>query len=162
MYTILVVNPESISTKIAVYEEKKQVFVKTLLHDRAALEVFGSVIDQYALRRDLILAMLLDNGLDPLDFSAVVGRGGLLPPVRSGAYEVSQAMIARLRYQPAGRHAANLGALIADAIAKIAGTKAYVYDPVFPMPGEDEMESLARGALRALQGEGNTAACTQK
>jgi butyrate kinase len=140
MYTILVVNPGSTSTKIAVYEDEKQVFAKTLPHDHAVLEAFGSVIGQYAPRRNVILATLRENGLDPRDFSAVVGRGGLLPPVRSGAYEVNQAMIDQLRYKPAGQHASNLGALLADAVAKIAGVKAYVYDPV----SVDEMIPLVK------------------
>jgi butyrate kinase len=39
-------------------------------------------------------------------------------------------MIDQLRFKPAGLHASNLGALIADAVAKVAGVKAYIYDPV--------------------------------
>jgi butyrate kinase len=149
---ILVVNPGSTNTKIAVYEDEKQVFVKILRHDRAALEALGGVIGQYVPRRDLILATLLENGFDPRDFSAVVGRGGLLPPVRSGAYEVNQAMLDQLRYKPAGQHAANLGAPIAAAIAKIAGVRAYVYDPVsvdemIPLVKVTGIPSISRQAL---------------
>ncbi len=130
MYKILAINPGSTSTKIAVYEDEKQFFVKSLPHERAALDKFENIIDQYELRRDLILATLRENNIDPAGFDAVVGRGGLLPPVQSGAYEVNQAMIDQLRYKPAGQHASNLGAIIADEIARLAGVKAYIYDPV--------------------------------
>ncbi|MDR2945816.1 MAG: butyrate kinase [Candidatus Adiutrix sp.] len=130
MHKILVINPGSTSTKIAVYEDEKQLFVQSLEHDRALLAPFENIIDQYELRRDLALGALKEHGVDPKDLAAVIGRGGILPPVNSGAYEVNQAMLDQLRFKPAGQHASNLGAIIAEAIAKIAGVKAYIYDPV--------------------------------
>ncbi len=140
MYKILAINPGSTSTKIAVYEDEKQFFVKSLEHDRATLASFETITDQYALRRDLVLAALKENGIAPRDLSAVVGRGGLLPPVNSGAYEVNQAMIDQLRFKPAGQHASNLGAILAAEIAVIAEVKAYIYDPV----SVDEMIPLVK------------------
>lgn len=140
MYKLLVINPGSTSTKIAVYEGEKQLFVQSLEHDRAVLAPFENIIDQYELRRDLVLEVLKEHGVDPKDLSAVVGRGGILPPVHSGAYEVNQAMIDQFRFKPAGQHASNLGALIADSIAKIAGVKSYIYDPVTV----DEMIDVAK------------------
>jgi len=60
----------------------------------------------------------------------VVGRGGLLPPIASGTYLVDAAMLEELRLAKRGEHAANLGAFLAEDIAKKAGVHAYVVDPV--------------------------------
>ncbi|MDR1920507.1 MAG: butyrate kinase [Candidatus Adiutrix sp.] len=129
-YKILAINPGSTSTKIAVYEDEKPLFVESLEHGRESLAPFKEIIDQYELRRDMVLATLKEHGLDPRGLAAVVGRGGLLPPVAAGAYEVNAAMIDQLRHRPVVEHASNLGALIADEIAKIAGVRAYIYDSV--------------------------------
>ena len=140
MYKILAINPGSTSTKIAVYEDDKQLFVQSLDHDRSVLAPFETIIDQFELRRDIVLEVLREHGVDPKELSAVVGRGGILPPVHSGAYEVNQAMIDQFRYKPAGQHASNLGALLAESIAQLAGVKAYIYDPVTV----DEMMPIAK------------------
>ena len=60
----------------------------------------------------------------------MVGRGGLLPPIASGTYLVDAAMLEELRLAKRGEHAANLGAFLAEDIAKKAGVHAYVVDPV--------------------------------
>jgi len=45
----------------------------------------------------------------------VVGRGGLLPPLAAGAWEVDDAMLADLARAERGEHASNLGAPLARA-----------------------------------------------
>ena len=140
MYNILVINPGSTSTKVAVYQDETPLFTQNIEHGREALASFKNIIDQFELRRNLVLEVLAENGLTPQDLSAVIGRGGLLPPVESGAYEVNSSMIDQLRYKPAALHAANLGAIIADSIAQLAGVKSYIYDPVTV----DEMLPITR------------------
>ena len=77
---ILVINPGSTSTKIAVYEDEKPVFTKGLHHSREELSTFDHVNDQYEFRRDLVIAALRDNNI-ALDFDAIVSRGGLGKPI---------------------------------------------------------------------------------
>ncbi len=72
--------------------------------------------------------------------SAVVGRGGLLPPVKSGAYLVNDEMLDRLINRPVLEHASNLGAIISHEIAKPLGINAYIYDSV----AVDELIDIAR------------------
>ena len=90
---ILVINPGATSTKIAVYEDEKQIFKTGIDHDAKDLAPFEHVVDQFEYRKDLILSTLSENGYDLSDFSAVCGRGGLLKHIPSGTYQVNDAMI---------------------------------------------------------------------
>ena len=84
--------------------------------------------------------------MDVARLNAVVGRGGLLPPLASGTYEVNDAMLEELRQARRGEHASNLGAYLAQAIAEKAGVAAYVVDPV----SVDEWDDVARLSGSAL------------
>lgn len=130
MYKILAINPGSTSTKIALYEDEKEVMVKTLDHPAEEIEKFEKVVDQFQMRKDVVLTFLKDNGFEVNKLDAVVGRGGMLPPVKSGAYRVNDLMVDRLKNRPLVEHASNLGALIAHEIASSIGIDAYIYDSV--------------------------------
>lgn len=141
MYKILVINPGSTSTKIAVFENDKPVFQKTLRHSSQELEKFNSVASQYEFRKEAILNELSTAGINAKDFDAVIGRGGLVKPIPSGVYEVNDAMKIDLTHSWIGEHASNLGGLIADDIThEIKGAKAFIADPVVV----DELEDVAR------------------
>ncbi|MGJ8454207.1 butyrate kinase [Pseudothermotoga sp. U03pept] len=140
MYKILVINPGSTSTKIAVFEDEKMVLSQTLRHSTEELAPFEHIFDQYEFRKSAILKFLEESGYKIEDFSAIVGRGGLLRPIPGGTYEVDETMIEELRYAKQGEHASNLGAVLAHELALNAGTKAYIVDPVVV----DEMTDLAR------------------
>jgi len=141
VYKILAINPGSTSTKIAVYENEKLVYSKSIKHDHRDLSRFVKVAHQFEFRKELILKELEDQFILLSEFSAIVGRGGLLKPISSGVYEVNQNMIDDLYHGRQGEHASNLGGLIAHDIAKkIPGCKAYIADPVVV----DEMQPVAR------------------
>ena len=137
---IFVVNPGSTSTKIAVFEDEKPVFEKTVRHSTEELQGFKSIIDQYSFRVDVIEHELASNGFSLESIDAFVGRGGLLHPIESGTYIVNEDMLKDLRESRYGEHASNLGALIASDLAKKVGKDAYIVDPVVV----DEMDTLAR------------------
>lgn len=140
-YRILAINPGSTSTKIAVYEDDKQLFVETLRHSSYELSGFDKITDQYEFRKDAILKALKDNDIELSSLSVIVGRGGLLRPIESGVYEVNEKMIADLMEDTKGEHASNLGGLIAANLAKQSGCcKAYIADPVVV----DELLPVAR------------------
>lgn len=139
-YNILVINPGSTSTKIALYLDEKEVFCENLVHDVNKLEEFRTVQEQFEMRKQLVVSFLEEKGYDIKELSAVVGRGGMLPPVQSGAYQVNKVMVDRLRNNPAFEHASNLGALIAYEIANMINVPAYIYDSV----RVDELEDIAR------------------
>mgnify|MGYP000961833951 CR=1 FL=1 len=139
-YKILVINPGSTSTKIAVYNDEQILFSETINHSAEELAKHISLKDQFELRRDLLLEVLQKHKFDPAALDAVVGRGGQLPPVKAGGYVVNEAMKKRIIYGPIISHASNLGALLAAAVAKPFGIPAYIYDAV----SADELKPVAR------------------
>lgn len=128
---ILAINPGSTSTKIAVYDNIKSVFVKNIKHSSDELKSFPSIIKQFAFRKSIILSELKGAGITTEKIEIVIGRGGLLQPIPSGVYQVNKVMKEDLLSCRFGEHASNLGALIADSIAsELPEAKAYIADPV--------------------------------
>lgn len=150
---ILVINPGSTSTKIAIYDDKIQLWLENISHSIEDLKPFDCVYDQLNMRYELVMEAIEKRGEKIENFHAVVSRGGLLPPVSAGAYEVNETMLDHLQYRPLDQHASNVGAGIAYKIAQQAGVKAYVYDPVTV----DEMLPISRitglkGIMRPARG----------
>lgn len=137
---LLIINPGSTSTKVALFIDETQTIKKTISHDPTTLKQFKRMIDQYDFRKEAILNFIHEAGYDINTLSAIVGRGGLLNPLASGTYLVNDKMIHDLENAIRGEHASNLGAIIAFAIAKPLNIPAYIVDPVVV----DEMHDLAR------------------
>jgi len=138
---ILVIYPEVDITKIAVYRNISLIFLKSIRHKPEALAGFSHVIEELDYRTGLILEELKNNQIDPADIAVVMARGGLIKPLKSGVYQVNEAMKNDLRVGVMGMHATNLGGLIADKIAsQLPDAKAYLADPVVV----DEMEPIAK------------------
>jgi butyrate kinase len=139
-FTILVINPGSTSTKIAVFQDTTPIFQETLRHSAQELAPYVHILDQYQFRKAAIAAILAQHQIALTILDAVVGRGGLVHPLEGGCYRVNDLMLADLRAMVMGEHASNLGALIAKALADEIGKPAFIVDPVVV----DEMEPLAR------------------
>ena len=135
---IFVINPGSTSTKIAVYEDDKPVWMTGAHHPVSELAKFAHISDQYEYRKDFIMKRLEEAGIER-KFDAVIGRGGLLHPLTGGVYAVNEKMKDDLIHAER-EHACNLGALIAAEIADECGCPAYIADPVVV----DEMRPEAR------------------
>lgn len=141
IHRLLIINPGSTSTKIAIFEDERLVHKEDLRHSTDELARFQRVYDQYSYRKDMILQWLDSVGLAPSSLSAVVGRGGLLRPIPGGTYQVNDRMLADLKAGLQGEHASNLGAALAWEIAQAAGgVPAFIVDPVVV----DELEPVAR------------------
>ena len=136
---ILVINPGSTSTKMAVFEDAEPVFVKTLRHSVDELVKFPRIIDQFEFRKNLVLEELKREGI-PFAFDAIIGRGGLLKPIPGGVYEVNDAMLNDIMHAMR-THACNLGCLIASELAHgLPGCRAFIADPGVV----DELDEVAR------------------
>ena len=136
---LLTINPGSTSTKIAVYDDTTPVYVENIRHSVEDLKGFECASDQFEFRRDLVLKTLSDNDI-PLQFDAVVGRGGILRPVEGGVYRVNQLMLDEMAHPPRD-HASNLGCRIAyDIAGRIPGCIPLIADPTVV----DEMIDVAR------------------
>lgn len=149
---ILVINPGSTSTKIAVYKDLTPLFEQSLRHSVEDLSKYSSVADQFDFRKGEILKALKENKIELAQLDVIMGRGGLCKPISSGVYRVNEAMLSDLRNAINGEHASNLGAILASDIAASAsqasGKKvpAFIADPVMV----DEYESVARFSGHAL------------
>lgn len=130
MYYILTINPGSTSTKTAVFCEEQELFSENIEHSASELEQFPTLVDQLDFRIKHVLDVLKNNDFSPEQLSCVVGRGGMLPPLKTGGYIVNESMKDRLVNHPKMQHASNLGALMADAIAAPLKIPAYIYDAV--------------------------------
>ena len=143
---ILVINTGSTSTKIAVYDAGEMMFEKGLTHTAEEIAAYESVMDQTPMRRDAITDFLLEKGVPLHTLDIAMARGGLITPIRTGVYEVTQEMRDALMEAKEGAHACNLSALIADDIAVMVNEaraaegieekcRAFIADP----PMADEM-----------------------
>ncbi|MBQ9474129.1 MAG: butyrate kinase [Bacteroidales bacterium] len=126
----LVINPGATSTKASIYEGENEVFTENIKHPIEEIQQFKEVADQFDYRKATILDMLKKHNVSTDEIAIVMGRGGLTRPCESGTYEVNELMRQECHDGIQGKHACNLGALIADSIAKEIGLgKAYIADP---------------------------------
>ena len=138
---ILVINPGSTSTKMAVYDDDTPVVLRSISHSGEELARFDDVIEQQDYRKQLVLDELQRVGV-PMKFDAVIGRGGLVKPIAGGVYEINQRMLDDTHSGIAmHNHACNLGCLIAHDIASsIPGCRSFIADPGVV----DELNDYAR------------------
>ncbi|MEA1975373.1 MAG: butyrate kinase [Bacillota bacterium] len=137
---ILAINPGSTSTKIAIFDNEKEVFEETLRHSAEKIDQYDKIYDQYEFRKTVILDVLNEKGINLTKLDAIVGRGGLLKPIEGGTYKVTDKMAQDLKVGVLGEHASNLGGIIAKEIADKLNIPAFIVDPVVV----DEMHDVAR------------------
>ena len=140
MYQILVINPGSTSTKVAVFEDENEILSENIHHAAQQLSHFNDILGQYQFRLEAIESILSKSSYDLVDFDAFVGRGGLLRPIPSGTYVVNDCMIDDLRAGVQGEHASNLGAILVKELGNKYNRPAFIVDPVVV----DELEPVAR------------------
>ncbi len=139
-YLSLIINPGSTSTKIGIFEDETLLFDETLRHATEEIAKYDTIIDQKDFRKDIILNFLKEKNFDIKTLSFIVGRGGMLKPIPSGTYEVSDALLNDLKIGVQGQHASNLGGILAREIGDELGIPSYIVDPVVV----DEMLPVAR------------------
>jgi butyrate kinase len=139
MYRILVINPGSTSTEISLFEDEDEIRSARIVHPVADLRKFETILEQLPYRSTVIASQMQKWEIGNGDLAAIVGRSALLKK-ETGTYEVNSMMVEDLK---AGKvrieHAAILGGLLADEIAKQYGATAYVAHIVF-----SRFEALAR------------------
>ncbi|NMB08405.1 MAG: butyrate kinase [Tissierellia bacterium] len=137
---ILVINPGSTSTKVALFKEDVEIKSHKINHSGEELKKYKEIFDQYEYRLNLIYNWLKDEEISTKSLKAVVGRGGILRPMPGGTYLVTEAMVEDLKIGIGGEHAANLGGILAKGIADQEGIKSYIVDPV----SVDEFQEVSR------------------
>ncbi len=151
-YRILVINPGSTSTKVAVFDidktaakramvtDENKILYQNIKHTDEELKSFSGVMEQRQFRHDKIMDFLRANDVDVSTFSCVMSRGGMIPPCHSGAYTINRRMVDYMYEQKNDVHISNVGCAIAYDFAEQYGIPAYIYDPVTV----DELEPIAR------------------
>lgn len=140
---ILVINPGSTSTKLALYQfelRNKSLFSMNeviLDHSGKAFPDTGKILDQLELRLETVNNFLKTK---PVKLDLIMARGGPLRPLLGGVYIVDQIMINDLRSARYGDHASSLAALMGFEIASEQQIPVYIADPVTT----DEFDDIAR------------------
>ena len=140
-YKIMVLNTGSTSTKMAVYFDDKKVVQREFEHTKEFLERYPYMADQLPMRQELADDFMREAVAEYGTFDAIVARGGILPPIHAGGYEINDVMVDYLLNVCAEEHASNVAACIAFELRrKYDIPHAYIYDGI----STDELEPVAR------------------
>lgn len=137
---LLVINPGSTTTKIALFDGENVRELHELEHDRAELAKFPTTLSQLEYRRDALHKALAFWNTPVSSLSAVISRGSPLKPLVSGVYAISEPMLADIKGGKLQDHASHLGPLLAHEIAEEGKIPAFIADPV----SVDEFDDVAK------------------
>lgn len=145
-YRVFTLSPGSTSTKLAVFEDERQVFKANVTHDPEVLKTFAEISDQFAYRRQTIVDELARAGVSLQSMDAFAAYSGGLESMVGGIYPVNDMILKHSREGRTVKHPAILGAQLIAAFAEESGVPAYLVNP----PDVDEFEDMAR--LTGLKG----------
>ena len=127
---MLIINPGSTSTKVALFDGTESVTDMVIRHDPEELRRFDNVAEQFDYRMQNINAWIDTLELDSGDIKAVVGRGAPLRPLEGGSYEISDQMLDDVKTMRWSNHASNLGCMIARHLGDRFGVPSLISDPI--------------------------------
>ncbi len=140
-YKVFTVNPGSTSTKIALFQGKKNLFSANVSHDAKVLSKYKTLSEQLEYRKSTIEQLLEENQIDLEGIDACVGRGGGLLAMEGGTYEIDDLVLDHsINARNGVIHPAGLGPSIAHEFAGKYHAKAFTVNP----PDVDELQDLAR------------------
>lgn len=139
-YRTLIINPKSTSTIINIFHNEMCIFKQTIHHETTFKDKISEIDEEVQIRKNEILSLLTDAGINISKLDAIAANGGLLRPVEGGTYKVTKDMLIDLKNNYNGKHASNLGGIIAYEIAKGLNICAYIVDP----PVVDELSPIAK------------------
>jgi len=139
-YRIFTINPGSTSTKIALFENDRELFAANVSHDAAKLKEFREISDQFPYRKETILGELAKANISLEGVDAFVGRGGGLVSLEGGTYTINETLLHHARIGFTVKHPATLGSQLAYDFATTYGGKAFVVNP----PDVDEFDLVSR------------------
>lgn len=140
MYKIVAINLGSTSSKLAYYEDDTCKIKTNIEHPAEEIKKYAAVLDQYRYRFEAINQFLEGNAINYRELDAIVSRGGHTRPIVGGSYRINDLMLAEVRSGKFGRHACDIGVLVAHEMAAEGRAIPMVVDP----PVTDEFEPLAR------------------
>jgi butyrate kinase len=139
-FRILIINPGSTSTKIAIYDKEKEILKESISHSPKLINSFSKINDQYQMRLDIIMNYLNEAKIPLNTIDCIMARGGLLKPISGGVWKINEKMVDDLQKAERGEHASNLGAVIAYNLASKHNIPSFIADPVVV----DELDPVAK------------------
>lgn len=140
MKKIFAINLGSTSTKVAYYEDDKEIFKDSIRHGTEETKRFPTVFDQADWRKETILQYITERGISLNDLDAFVSRGGQTEPIEGGVYRINGPMLEQVESGRFGVHVCSVGCRIAYDLTR--GTKALPL--TVDTPTTDEFEPIAR------------------
>lgn len=158
-HRVLTIFPKTSSTVIGVFLDETCIYKETIEHMRPYITNEHQIEREINVRKADILQKISEAGINISKLDAICASGGLLKPVEGGTYIVSKEMINDLISSYSGKHASNLGGILASEIATKLNITAYIVDP----PVVNEMEHLAKySGLPAIERKSIFHALNQK
>lgn len=139
-YRVLIINPKSATTIISVFHNELCIFKLEIKHQSVFKSSVEEIDNEVINRKNEILTILSDAGINMSKLDAVSANGGLLRAIEGGTYEVSEELLIDLKYGYNGKHSSNLGGILAYEIAQGLNIPAFVVDP----PVVDELSEIAK------------------
>jgi len=131
---VLVVNPGSTSTKVALYENDRCVRDAEVPLPEGVAEAAGcdAVVRDFLSKHDIkqLDAVVARGGLLPRSTEKLCGGTYVVAEVRDGEVVVDEGILRAVTERPEGRHPSNLGLPMAAELARRLMVPAYVVDPV--------------------------------
>jgi len=128
MARVLVINTGSSSTKVALFEDEREVWKETVRHDYETIRNLRDIKEHLRFREEVVREILKKRNVTGEKIDAIAVIGGLLKPLKSGTYEVNEKMVFDLYESKRGFHASNLSGIIGYNLAREWGIKAYTVD----------------------------------
>lgn len=138
---ILVLNPGSTSTRVAVYRGEEALFSSTRIHSPEEISGSSDIFDQVPLRRRTVIEEMEKNGVEWSDLSAIAARGAPLKPLEGGTYRINARMLEDLKaFRIQSPHVSLLAGIMAAEFGEIHNIPAFIADPI----SVDELDAIAR------------------
>lgn len=140
MTKILVINPGSTSTRLALFENNTKIIDHYAECNAESLAKFHSILEQTPYRKQQVLDFLETHKIVLKDLTAIAARGAPLRPLTGGVYLINSTMLADVQSDHFVDHISKTACLIADELAKTVNIPCYTADHI----STDELESIAR------------------
>lgn len=127
---LLTINPGSTSTKISLFEDKKEIMKEELFIDAEEIKDCLLMIEQLDIRMKSVRDFIQRAGIDMKNIDMIVARGGSINGVKSGAYMIDEHIDTVLRYAPRSQHVSSLAGIIAYQLSCEYGIPSMFYDAV--------------------------------
>lgn len=135
---ILTINLGSTSTKLAYFEDEKEVARYDVAISADTIAQCTDVMEQLPIRIEMVNKFIKESNISICDLDIIVTRGGTINGVQSGAYKVDNHVIAIHRYAARSNMPSTLAAIIGFELAKPYNIPVIFYDA----PSADDADDI--------------------